>query len=93
MLETKTNLVVLPQETYLKMQRGIDDIQLMLKNQNLKNQIREWVPRLEFMERCNISTTQYHIFDNKGLLRKKNVGKKIFVHCTCIDQYFNGDFH
>lgn len=90
--EEHTSVYLLPVKDFKQLQ---DDIKFIRRNLGKTDKLtdeREWIPRLDFLRLCNISPSQFNVWKNQKKLDIKYIGKKLYVHRNCIDQYFNGDF-
>lgn len=89
-LPEQTTFALIPQRTLDRLLAGLDDIREIrtkLDDQTPGPQV-EWISRQKFMELCNIGATTFNIMKNEDKLVLKDVGRKKYVHISCINKYF-----
>lgn len=88
-MESVTYIAV-PQQTFDKILSDLAE----LKRLNSKNQkegsipAKEWLSRKEYMEHCGIRTTKLYELINRGIVRTRKVGRRLYIHSSSIDRYF-----
>ncbi len=88
-----TTFYPVPVQELKQLQEDIKYIRMNLsKPAKTINDDREWLPRLDFIRICNISPSLFNIWRNLDKLNVKYVSRKLYVHRTDVDRYFNGEF-
>ena len=88
-----TTFYPLPVSEFNQLKADINYLKGQLSKKNSSSpEEKEWLTRLEFMGKCSIGSTQFNIWKNQDKLQLNRVGSKVYVHRSCVDQYFAGAF-
>ncbi|MEQ8239307.1 MAG: hypothetical protein RIA69_08840 [Cyclobacteriaceae bacterium] len=92
MINHETTFIPFPLKDFQRMKEDISFLRSQLSNANKASSQKEWLTRLEFLAACSIGSTQFNILKNQGKLHLNYIGKKVYVHHSCVDQYFAGNY-
>lgn len=81
--------IIIPKEAYERLIFKQDQILDKINGLNNESTSKEWLTTKEFMNVIGVKRTKFE--ELKSFLRLKKIGRKLYIHSTDINRYFNGE--